>query len=349
MSDNHGDYLWDRSGKLDPEIERLEAMLGRLGQEKPAPPLNFAINVPPHPRPYAAMVMLAAAAVIVLSLVSVTWWTARAWRGAAPGLTVTSVEGVPKAGAPQVTTRQELRVGGWLDTAGGTHATIEVGDIGRVDVEPGSRLGLLSTKPGDYRLHLARGTLHALIWAPPGQFFVETPSSTVVDLGCAYTLTVGDDEDGLVRVTSGWVGFEWRGRESFIPAGAVCRTRRGLGPGTPHYEDAGERFRAALDTLDVGDAPFTLRAAALDAVIEDARERDAVSLWHLLTRVPSDQRDRVFNRLAEFVPPPQDVTRDGIRAGRRDMLDAWWNRLGLDTASWWRTWKQQWRGDKGDD
>jgi hypothetical protein len=29
------------------------------------------------------------------------------------------------------------------------------------------------------------------------------------------------------------------------------------------------------------------------------------------------------------------------------MRDAWWNQLGLDTASWWRTWKQQWR-DKGE-
>jgi hypothetical protein len=53
--------------------------------------------------------------------------------------------------------------------------------------------------------------------------------------------------------------------------------------------------------------------------------------------------------LAKFVPPPAGVTRDGIRAGNRDMRDAWWNKLGLDTASWWRTWKQQWRGVKGDE
>ena len=42
----------------------------------------------------------------------------------------------------------------------------------------------------------------------------------------------------------------------------------------------------------------------------------------------------------EFVPPPPGVTREGIRAGRREMLDAWWDALGLGTAAWWRTWKK---------
>lgn len=348
MSD---EYLWDKTGEADPEIARLESLLGRLGQTSPPPPLGFAIEIPRRMRPLAAVAMLAAAAVVVLGLVSVVW---RATRTAAvPSLVITQSYPGKDAGTPGVSREGRLNIGGWIDSDAAT--TIDVGDIGRVDVEPGSRLSLLSTTPGDYRLHLERGTLHALIWAPPGQFFVETPSSTAVDLGCAYTLTVDDSGDGVVRVTSGWVGFEWKGRESFIPMGAVCRTRKGLGPGTPHYEDAAERFRGALDAIDFGDGASESslsrlsRAAALDTALEAARERDAVSLWHLLVRVPPAERDRVFDTLAKFVPPPADVTREGIRAGRRDMLDAWWNKLGLDTASWWRTWKQQWRGVKGDE
>jgi len=64
---------------------------------------------------------------------------------------------------------------------------------------------------------------------------------------------------------------------------------------------------------------------------------------HLLTRVPGADRDRVFDRLASFVAPPTGVTRDGIRAGDRRMLDAWWDALGLGTTSLWRTWSQQWK------
>ncbi len=346
--DEDNEYLWSKTGHIDPESARLEALLGRLGQTSPPPPLGFAIEIPRRMRPLAAMAMLAAAAVVVLGLVGVVWRYTRVT--SAPSFTFVQTFAGGEAGAPPgsaaVSVEGTLRVGGWLDTAK-SQTTIEIADIGRVDVEPGSRLSLLSTSPGDYRLRLERGTLHALIWAPPGQFFVETPSSTAVDLGCAYTLSVDDNGDGLVRVTSGWVGFEWHGRESFIPMGAVCRTRKGRGPGTPHYEDAAERFRGSIDAIDFGSG--LSRAMALDTALESARERDAMSLWHLLSSVAPADRDRVFDTLATFVPPPPEVTREGIRSGRRDMLDAWWNNLGLDTASWWRTWKQQWRGAKGDE
>jgi hypothetical protein len=185
--------------------------------------------------------------------------------------------------------------------------------------------------------------MHALIWSPPGQFFVETPSATAVDLGCAYTMTVDGEGVGVVRVTSGWVGFEWRGQESFIPAGAMCITRPGLGPGTPHFEDTSPAFQSALVMLDMQGGSRADRAAALDRLLAEARAQDTVTLWHLLTRVDPDLRGRVFDRLAAYVPPPDAVTREGIRAGRRDMLDRWWDALGLGTTSWWRTWKQPWK------
>ncbi|MBP8273917.1 MAG: hypothetical protein KAY59_05765 [Acidobacteria bacterium] len=342
MSDRHGDYLWDRGGTPDSELQRFESLLGKLAQPQPPPPLNFDVRIAPPPRAWMTLVSIAASLTLVSGLVMAGWWLSRQHE---EGFAVTRVAGTPRVGRTPVTDGSELRVGGWLETPEDARATVDIGDIGRVDLEPNGRLGLTRVAPGDYRMHLTRGTMHALIWAPPGQFTVATPSSTAIDLGCAYSLTVGDDGDGLVRVTSGWVGFEYAGRESFIPEGALCRTRRGRGPGTPHYDDTTERFRAALDVVDFGDLP--LQREALTVVLDDARQRDALSLWHLLARVEPSERDRVYTRLAALVPPPADVTRDGIREGRQDMRDAWWNQLGLDTASWWRTWKQQWR-DKGD-
>jgi hypothetical protein len=240
-----------------------------------------------------------------------------------------------------------LRAGAWLETDDRARANIDIANIGRVEVEPGSRLGLVSTRPGQHRLQLVRGTIGALIWAPPGQFVVDTPSSTAVDLGCAYTLTVDDEGVGHVRVTTGWVGFEWRGRESFIPAGAVCLTRRGFGPGTPYFDDATPAFKASLGELDLQLGTLATRNAALDRVIADARARDTVSLWHLLSRLDRDQSARVFDRLAAFVPPPAGVTREGVLAKDRRMLDDWWDALGLGAANWWRVWKQQWRDAAG--
>jgi len=342
-----GDYLWDRSGPRDPDVVRLEQLLAPHGQSTPAPPLRAPDMTPRRRRAatsLAFVVTAMTAAAAVIALVAVVY---RARTGATPGFDVRAVAGTPTIGSRPLAAGGRLPLGRWLETNDHARASIDIADIGRVELDPGSRLGLLSERPGDYRLNLTRGTLRAIIWAPPGQFSVETPSSTTVDLGCAYTLTVGDDGAGLVKVTTGWVGFEWQGRESFIPAGAVCVTRPTLGPGTPYFDDVSDAFKSAIDVIDAGNrrAPTADadRRAALDTVLREARTRDVVTLWHLLGRARVDERDRVFDALARFVAPPATVTRDGIRAGDRAMLDAWWDRLGLGTTDWWRTWKQQWR------
>jgi hypothetical protein len=332
-------YLWDRSDPVDEDIARIETALAAL--RSAATPV--LVLPPPAARRRGTFgVITAIAASAVLALGGLVWMH----RADGPALAVTSIEGTPRIASTAMAAQGALAAGHWLETDAAARASIAVGDIGRVDVDPRTRIGLVGSRDGTYRLRLDRGTMHALIWAPPGRFFVDTPSSTAVDLGCAYTLTVDDQGSGLLRVTSGWVGFEWRGRESFIPAGAVCPTRRDLGPGTPRYEDTSQPFRSALDAIDAGESPDAV-TAALDLVLAEARERDVVTLWHLLTRVPPGDRDRVFDRLAGFVPPPGDVTHDGIRLGRRDMLDRWWDQLGLGTASWWRTWKQPWRAGAG--
>ena len=67
-----------------------------------------------------------------------------------------------------------------------------------------------------------------------------------------------------------------------------------------------------------------------------------MTLWHLLGRLPPSERDRVYTRLAELVPPPDGVTRSGILTGDRRMLDLWWDELGLNSASFWRRWEGAW-------
>jgi hypothetical protein len=336
MNVEDDEYLWDRSGPPDPDVERLEYKLASLAQQDPPPRLVLPERVPAR-RPVRLYAALATAAAILLGVV--LGGAALARRMNAPGWDVTGVAGAPTIASRAVGAGARLPVGGWLETDSRSTVSLNAGAIGRIHVEPGTRIRLVSARSGDHRLQLERGTLHATIWAPPGQFSVETASSTAVDLGCAYTLTMDDEGAGLVSVLVGWVGFEWRGRESFIPAGSTSVTRPNQGPGTPYNERVSPAFREALLTIDfMSDASGA--SAALSRVLEEAQERDEVTLWHLLTRVNGADRDRVFDRLAQFVPPPPTVTRNGIRAGRREMLDAWWDALGLGTAAWWRTWKR---------
>jgi FecR protein/Putative zinc-finger len=274
----------------------------------------------------------AVASFLLVSALGTSWYY---WRANRPSWEVARLEGKPKVGWSAITETGRIAVGDWLETDHSSRALISVGDIGRVEVDPNTRVRLVRARETEHRLRLARGTLHVIIWAPPRYFVVDTPSAVATDLGCMYTLEVDRDGIGRLNVTSGWVAFELNGRESFVPADATCETRPAVGPGTPHYEDAPAALIASLRRFDFENGGGT----ELAIVLSQARKEDAFTLWHLLARTAGDTRSGVYDHLASLVPAPAGVSREGILRLDREMLDLWWNALGLDDASWWRIWK----------
>ncbi len=337
------DYLWDGSGDPDPEIQHLEKVLGRFRHNRPAPDFSAAPSAWDRWRTAIRWERLATAAVAALLVVGI-WRAARIPKPSAritPGWQVARIAGTPTIGSTHIGETSRMTIGQWLETDASSRALINVGSIGEVQVDPDTRLRLVETR-ATHRLALARGTIHAMIWAPPGKFVVDTPSAVAVDLGCAYTLRVSDTGAGLLRVTFGWVGFRLGDREAFIPEGAVCVTQPGVGPGTPYFHDAARSFQKALEEFDFGSGDAEARNRELTLVLAQARKRDALTLWHLLARVDKSERGRVYERLAQLVPPPAAVTRDGILRGDKAMCDLWWDALGLGDTSWWRMWERDW-------
>ena len=216
-------------------------------------------------------------------------------------------------------------------------ATMESESVGEVRIDPNSRLRLLAPQQGRHRLALDHGTIHAFIWAPPTKFVVDTPAANAVDLGCQYTLSVAKSGEGFLTVEMGWVAFQWKTIESFIPRGAACTTRPGHGPDTPYFLDAPEALTKSLAEFDL-----TGDNRAVRAVLSAARPRDALTVWHLLERTQGEERAEVLNRFAELVTLPSAVTREGILRGDRESLDAAWDALRLGNTGWWRKWKRNW-------
>ena len=343
------DYLWDGSGEPDPEVQKLEAALGQFRYTRPAP--HFPEVAHPEARRHWSLLLVrwpnwAAAAAAVLVIVGVlAFLLLRPKPRLAPTRwEVTSVEGAPRVGAEVVgkAGMGKLRIGEVVETDNRSKLSIRAEQTGEIDLEPGTRLRFVNSGTGSSRLALERGGIHVAIWAQPGEFVVDTPSAVAVDLGCVYFLQVDDSGNGMLRTTLGWVGFKSAGRESFIPAGAVCPARKKTGPGTPYFEDASQPFRAALSKFDLQDSASKERTDALETLLANSRKSDALTLWHLLSRVEGSQRDRVYDRLAELVPPPAGVTRDGILRGDQKMLDLWWNALGFGDISLWRHWERDW-------
>ena len=76
-------------------------------------------------------------------------------------------------------------------------------------------------------------------------------------------------------------------------------------------------------------------------ILTQARPRDAMTLWHLLSRGSADERARVCERMSALAPPPRSVTCDAVLRGDRAARDQWWDSLGFDSTTWWRLWKKK--------
>jgi len=167
-----GDYLWDGSGEPDPEVVRLESLLAPLrhrGSVPALPPRRRMLG----PRVTTWIVPALSAAAALLLVAAGAWFVYGLTRS---GWSVQSLAGMPVVdGAPLSGARggvsagktARLGVGEWLVTDAVSRARIAVGQIGRVDVEPNTRMQLVEARGREHRMSLVRGTIHARIWAPP--------------------------------------------------------------------------------------------------------------------------------------------------------------------------------------
>lgn len=256
---------------------------------------SLEIALQEKPRPLFRWRWAAAAAAVLVLAVAAYW---RVTRPLGPRWQMTRLDG----------STAQISAGEWIETDGRTHASLRVGSIGSVEVAPNTRLRIVATRANDHRLALAHGEIQATISAPPKLFFVETASGTAVDLGCQYDLKTAADGTGLLRVTRGWVSFEWHGIESLIPEGAVCRTQPHSGPGIPFFDDAPDELKRAVAAFGSEKSS----GSPLDIILSKSRARDTLTLWHLLSRVDVSDRVRVFDRIAALTPIPATVSREQV-------------------------------------
>ena len=177
------DYLWD--DRL-PEI--FAASLGKLRHNRPAPvfPVIPAKALQPA-RPRLLQMLLSprfiyvAAAIILVAGLGFWYPRLKPAPGPQPTWDITAVAGAPRVGSQTISTAGKFSVGQILETDDRSQASIRDEKTGEIQIDPGSRLRLLNSGLGVKRLALDRGTIHAYIWADPGEFVIDTPSAVAVD------------------------------------------------------------------------------------------------------------------------------------------------------------------------
>jgi ferric-dicitrate binding protein FerR (iron transport regulator) len=341
MTEPTQNYLWDKSGTPDQEIELLESLLAQFRSDPQPAWIHEPLPGRTERRPVKRLWLSAVFALAALVLVTVAL-AIRArfeWRPGDPWKVV-ALNGTPQIGSSLVKDRAQFSVGQILMTDAASRARIRVADLGVVDVEPGSRVRLIATHARRHQIALDYGTISARMWAPPFSLAVDTPSASLFDLGCAFTLHVESGGYGIVQVTSGWVEFETPLRSVIIPTGAEAVTRPELGPGTPYFSDATPTFKTAVSAFDSHPDNDGARAAALASVLANARSQDALTLLSLLNQLPLPQRAMVLDRLVVFVPIPDGYSREDVLNRRTDAMDAYWKALHLGgPKSWLMNWK----------
>ena len=283
---------------------------------------------------------LTAAAIVVL-VAGAAWFASRP--SDAPDGRWKRSPGAPVVDGRTLEPAAGCGAGTWLETDDASRARVTSARSAASTSSPTRACSSCRRADANTAWRSQQGTIHALIWAPPRFFFVNTPSAVAIDLGCAYTLEV-DEQRCRARARHERVGrLRAQGARVVHPAGRRLPTRPGVGPGTPCYEDAPSGYAAALDAARFRppDDPGNARRARHRAVGRAATRRvdalaPAVARHALRSAGGSTTGWRRSCRRRE------GVTREARAARRPRATDRWWNALGLDDASWWRMWTRDW-------
>ncbi|MEO8512282.1 MAG: zf-HC2 domain-containing protein [Ignavibacteria bacterium] len=242
-----------------------------------------------------------------------------------PKWMVTSLKGSPLINNLVMKAIDSLGVGGYVTTDDSSKAELYVAGLGSVIIEPNSRVKLTKSVEGEHRIQLDYGAIDANINAKPRTFFVDAPTVTAVDLGCSYKFSVDKGGDGLLYVRTGKVSLESAsGRESVVPEGKFCVTKQDIGPGTPFREDSSPQLKKALMEFDFGNCG----GQCIKTILNNSKKTDAVTLVNMMPRVEEQYRVEVYNKVANYCPPPKHTPKDSIpKFNNLDDIDEWVDKI----------------------
>src|SRR5258708_18178239 len=139
------DYLWDGSGEPDPEIQKLEAALGKLRHNRAAPAfpeIATTQQLPAQRRSWQIPLFPQfAMAAGILAIATIAFFTLRPKpiSNSSVGCDVTRVTGAPRIGRDTLgaqNTTGKLRLGQMLETDSQSQASIRGEDIAEIVVDP---------------------------------------------------------------------------------------------------------------------------------------------------------------------------------------------------------------------
>jgi len=242
---------------------------------------------------------------------------------------VTSLSGTPFISEEAMAKLDSIRDGEYIITNDSSRAELFITDIGKVLVEPNTKLMIVKGKDGRNKLSVIYGTIDADMKKVQEPVHVELPSAIAMDDGGSYKVTVDGSGDGLFYVKSGQVEVVSGNKQSVVPAGSLVMTKKDKGVGTPFSNLASSVFKKALYNFDFGNCDVS----CVTTILNSANKNDAVSLVNMIPQVEEQYKDRVYAKVASFVPPPHPVHRDSIPFIDEKEIEDWVTKIEADVQA----------------
>ncbi|MEO8446683.1 MAG: FecR family protein [bacterium] len=236
---------------------------------------------------------------------------------------VSNIQGNSLIGDVAMNNYDSIKEGQFIRTNGTSRAELIIANMGKIIIEPNSKIIFIKGQDGNNRILVEYGTIEADMRSNPKTFFVEMPSAVASDLGGSYTLTIDSTGDGLVYVRSGKVEVQSQNSEAIIPAGNLVMTRKDVGVGTPFNENSSSKFKNALYNFDFGKCS----GSCVSTLLNTAKLSDAVTLVNLIPKMDSEYQDEFYAKVSNFVAPPERIHKDSIPFINEDEINRWVDKI----------------------
>lgn len=228
---------------------------------------------------------------------------------------ITAVKGKATVNGDAVSQGDNFDQGTALITADNSTVTINIKDIGNLEVDANTKISRLS---GNNQLRLEKGKITKSASNSKESVSVLTQLAEYREYSpnSSYILTIDEDYTSTLNVKSGQMTVDVNGFESYVPKGYYCVVSRDH-LAVPYNPNSNPELIQKLINFTGSTDP------QLSVIVTLASTDDALSLWHVLQMASTENRGIVYNRLFELVPHGQNITKEGVMKLDEKMLQSW--------------------------
>ncbi|MCX7798521.1 MAG: FecR domain-containing protein [Melioribacter sp.] len=206
-----------------------------------------------------------------------------------------------------------------LRTAEKSKIKVYVPNSSTIEIYPNSELFLLKTKKNDNRIKLINGKIKVSSNSLIPYFSVYLDEATIDFKGGSFVAKVDKNFNVEVLVESGLVEIEKGDESCLVDEGYICKLKSNYRLGIPYRLGANDSLKNEIEKFDY----MNSNNNSIERIIKYSKAEDALTLLYLIPNTSVVNRGQLFQKIANYFPPPSNVTYEGIIKLNKEMLKSW--------------------------